>query len=347
MAEFTETITRTVNCPYCDNAKVVKNGTQAGKQRYRCKGCSKQFNDSGAVHGYRTPSNQVGAAVRLYYSGLSYKQIGENMADMFDIDEPDKAAIYHWVRENTDTATAAMADYPAHTGGLWVADEMTVKVGGETLWNWNVMDHKTRYVLASHLTRNRDTRAAVAVLRKAAQAAATPPKAIKTDRLGSYGPAIKQVFPEAKHIQSNGIRAIINNNRSERLQGTIRDREKTLRGLDSLESGQRYLDGWTLNYNLFREHESLDGQTPGEEAKVKPPFTEWEDVVRAGPALREKGKGRGKSAARLVDPPEPEIHPSNVVFVPGPTLRRRPKGETDADKDDGWFQAGVEAESKG
>ena len=86
-------------------------------------------------------------------------------------------------------------------------------------------------------------------------------------------------FPDIKHIQSQGIRAEINNNRSERLQGTYRQRVKTLRGLDSLETGQRYLDGWTLTYNLFREHESLGFDTSGKRAKVNPPFAEWEDVV--------------------------------------------------------------------
>ena len=43
-----------------------------------------------------------------------------------------------------------------------------------------------------------------------------------------------------------------------------------------LESGQRYLDGFTLHYNLFRQHESLGGMTPGstgaEELFLDQPF---------------------------------------------------------------------------
>ena len=66
---------------------------------------------------------------------------------------------------------------------------------------------------------------------------------------------------DAKHVQSEGIRAELNNNLSERMQGTFRQREKTLRGLDSRESGQLYLYGWVLTYNLFREHESLNYNT--------------------------------------------------------------------------------------
>ena len=172
-----------------------------------------------------------------------------------------------------------MQDYPAQVGDEWVADEMMVDVGGEKMWNWNVMDSKTRYVLASHLAKSRNARQAEIVIAKALRAAAEPPKSIKTDKLRSYTAAMEMEFPDIQHIQSQGMRAVVNNNLSERLQGTYRQRVKTLRGLDSLETGQRYLDGWTLTYNLFREHESLGFETPAKRAKVNAPFAEWEDVV--------------------------------------------------------------------
>ena len=338
MAEFVKTETVTVNCPYCGNARVVKNGTQAGKQRYRCKGCSKQFNDSGALHGHRLPTNQVGTAIDLFYSGMSYKQIAESMATSYDIPEPSKRAIYEWVKDYTDAAVAEMHQHPAHTGRSWVADEMQVKVGGEQLWNWNVMDSNTRYILASHLSPNRDRRAAVAVMRKAAEAAAEPPRTIKTDKLGSYTQAIKDVFPETVHIHSQGIRAFTNNNRSERLQGTFRQREKTLRGLDNIETGQRYLDGWVIDYNLFREHEGIDFKTPAEAAKVNPPFKEWEDVVKASPPDdRARITNLREARARLADAEMPPLtERPGVKFIgfsePGRRRSRSPLVRTPARK---------------
>ena len=94
---------------------------------------------------------------------------------------------------------------------------------------------------------------------------------VKTDGLASYQQGIKTAFPvkpvkPVKHIVSKGIRATINNNLSERLQGTLRDRDKTLRGLKSKESGQQYLDGLVLNYNYFRPHQALNGKRPAERA---------------------------------------------------------------------------------
>ena len=87
-------------------------------------------------------------------------------------------------------------------------------------------------------------------------------------------------------VGSTEIRAELNNNVSERLQGTYRSRTKTMRGMDALESGQRYLDGWTLYYNLFREHESLGGQPPARKAMRDAPYDEWADVVRGGRVIR-------------------------------------------------------------
>ena len=72
-------------------------------------------------------------------------------------------------------------------------------------------------------------------MRRASLAAVNAPKVIKTDKLRSYAPAIDEIFPFAKPVKSEGLRAEINNNRSERRQGSYRAHIKTLRGLDSPE----------------------------------------------------------------------------------------------------------------
>ncbi|MDE2842518.1 MAG: DDE-type integrase/transposase/recombinase [Chloroflexota bacterium] len=169
----TYTTTYTVSCPACGHDKVRKAGVQSGKQRYRCYACNKRFRH-GMELGKRVPAEQVGAAVRMFYMGMSYKQIAEAMADAYDIPEPSKATIYEWVCDYTDKATEAMKDHKADVDDSWVADEMLVRVGGEKMWNWNVMDEKTRYILASLLTRERDAASARKVIQKALDAAQHP-----------------------------------------------------------------------------------------------------------------------------------------------------------------------------
>ena len=306
MAKFTETTTYTVNCPACGSDHVVKDGKQSGEQRYRCTPCQKRFRAGGKAEGRRMDSDMVGSAIRDYYTGKSYKQIAEGLKEEYDLPkEPSKATIYEWVRDYTDKGLRQMAGHKAKTGGHWVADEMVVKVGGKKAYNWNVMDEDTRYILASHLSYRRDGHAARAAIRKAAQAAASPPKSITTDKWRAYIKPIKEILPEAKHLQSEGLSAELNNNLSERLQGTFRDRIKTLRGMDSINTGQRYLDGWVLTYNHFREHESLRDKTPGSKAKVKPPFREWADVVKVGAASPKvkKEKRPSPSSPKLRQPP--------------------------------------------
>ena len=138
MTEFTEP--RAVNCPDCESTHVVKVGTRNGYQRYLCRACSKKFHTNGKAAGRRFPADQMGAAIRMFYSGMSYQQIAENMATTYDIPEPSKATIYQWVRDYTKDALREMEHHPAQTGGRWVVDEMYLAVGGQRYWIWSVMD---------------------------------------------------------------------------------------------------------------------------------------------------------------------------------------------------------------
>ena len=254
----------------------------------------------------------------MFYSGMSYKQIGENMADMFDMPEPSKQTIYAWVKEYTDLAADQMENHKANTGKHWVADESSVDVGGELMWNWNVMDEDSRYILASHLSPHRDKKAAVATMEKAKLAASESPETIKTDHLSAYEDAIEEVFPDSRHVKSKGMQSpVLNNNLSERLQGTYRQRTKTLRRLERLETGQRYLDGWTLTYNLFREHEGLDYDTPGAVAKVKRSL--YRMGGRGEGRQHAKGQSLDVSQLKRSDLNEKDVamksRPPNLVFV--------------------------------
>ena len=327
MTKFTKSTTYTVNCPKCKSEHVVKMGIRNGQQRYLCRDCKKAFRANGKAEGRRMDSEMVGSAIRDYYTGKSYKQIAEGLRDEYDIPEPSKATIYEWVRDYTEEAAHEMQNHKAQTGDHWVADELMVDVGGQKAWLWNVMDGKTRYVLASHLSKERDGEAAKAVMRKALANAHEPPDYIFTDKLRSYLPALREVLPKTKHHQSQGFAADINNNLSERLQGTFRDRIKTLRGLDSIESGQRHLDGWVITYNLFRGHESLHGDTPGKRAKVNPPFTEWADVVRDGPAQPEPVEAEPETAKPVPKALVTRIQPTADDMPPTVELAKAGKVE--------------------
>jgi len=54
----------------------------------------------------------------------------------------------------------------------------------------------------------------------------------------------------------------------ERLHGTIRQRNKVMRGLDDEATAQTMMDGMRIYYNFLRPHMTLNGQTPARQAKI-------------------------------------------------------------------------------
>ena len=179
-------------------------------------------------HAHATP-HEKGAAVDLYFDGHSYRRTAENIGQYFDR-ETTQVSVYRWVRDLSKKAGEVLRPMKVDTGGVWVADEIAVKVGGKNYWLFNVMDSDTRFLLSAYLSPTQTTRAAAMAM--ARQRSNNPPRQLKTDGLASYRDAVPRAFPThpVKHVVSKGIRAQINNNLSERLQGAIRDRDKTLRG---------------------------------------------------------------------------------------------------------------------
>ena len=60
----------------------------------------------------------------------------------------------------------------------------------------------------------------------------------------------------------------MNNNVIERLHGTIRERNKVMRGLGNNGSAPGVLEGFKIYYNFIRPHMGLNGRTPAEAANL-------------------------------------------------------------------------------
>jgi hypothetical protein len=82
-----------------------------------------------------------------------------------------------------------------------------------------------------------------------------------------YRRAFNQEFyqrerPHSKHINALKFDGITNNNRMERINSEIRDREKVMRGLKRVDT--KILPGMQIYHNFVRGHEALKGMTPAE-----------------------------------------------------------------------------------
>jgi len=80
------------------------------------------------------------------------------------------------------------------------------------------------------------------------------------------------------------------NNKKERMNGEIRDRDKVMRGLERKDSP--ILTGYQLFHNYIRPHKALEYKTPAEVAGIKINGKDkWLTIIRN--ASKEKPKPHG------------------------------------------------------
>ncbi len=73
-------------------------------------------------------------------------------------------------------------------------------------------------------------------------------------------------YGKTKHIKDIRMGDIPHNNKMERLNGEIRDREKVMRSLKKPDTP--ILTGYQIYHNYVRPHMALDGQTPADKAGI-------------------------------------------------------------------------------
>jgi transposase-like protein len=146
---------------------------------------------------------------------------------------------------------------------------MKVKVNGEWKWLWNMMDEKTRFQLVSMIAETREAQVAKKLFKKSKQVANKKPRLVVTDGLQGYKSAFNSEFYDhhqsVKHVADVGLQSGMNNI-IERMHGSIREREKVMRGLKDDETP--FVKGNRIYYNFIRPHQALDGKTPAEMAGV-------------------------------------------------------------------------------
>ena len=288
-----------MECPHCQSSDNFKYGVRAGRQRYHCRACAKVFTDNRALPGRRVSPEIVGAALSAFFEGMSYRDINRHLQSLHGT-SPDPSMIYKWVLEYTDRGHKIIEGVKAYTGGgKWVVDETVLKIDGGNIWVWNVMDEKSRFLLATHVSKTRTVKDAETLFRKALDAATGPPAEIITDGMLSYPSAIDNVFgKKMRHTQAEGIYARKNNNLSERLQGTLKERTKVMRGLETPETAGRFLDGFALYYNYLKPHMTT-GETPASAAGIRAPFRDWIELAHLTRETVTDPKARNVYADRM------------------------------------------------
>src|SRR4030042_576493 len=162
-------------CKSCGGIHVRKYGLYKGLQRYFCNDCGSKFKNDDATFHMKTDANLVSSALNAYYEGMSIKAIRRHLLQEHQI-APSTATIYEWIQKYTQYAIDTEKGYKPNVGSIWVADETVLKLDGQNVWFWDIIDEKTRFLLASRLSRSRTTRDAQELMDRAVKAAGKQPQ---------------------------------------------------------------------------------------------------------------------------------------------------------------------------
>lgn len=288
-----------VVCKLCGSQHTRRYGLVKGVQSYFCDDCHTKFIGTDALtHGRVSPSF-IASALHEYYSGMSFHEIEQNIGNQTD-DDVSHTAVIKWVNKYTSEAIRQTRDLHPHVGDTWIADETYIKTDVKTkdpkgVLFWDIIDSKTRFLLASRVTTTRSTQDARQLMELAARRAGKTPKVVVTDGLAAYLDGIELAFgADARHKQS-GPFAIGESTRAiERFHGSLKDRTKVMRDLRDKNTLKRFTDGWLVHYNFYKPHSALNGKSPAEAAGLTYENHNWADVV-------------GYKKAPLVQTLKPEI----------------------------------------
>jgi len=273
-------MTNNVACKFCGFGHVIKFGTFNGIQRYYCKDCQRKFTELDTLPKMKTPINEIGSALNMYYGGSPIDAIQSNLQQSYGkyLSEP---AIYKWIVRFTKEAIAKAKDFKPEVGNVWLADETGLNVGNRNVWFWDIIDAKSRYLLASHISVLRTTNDAQILIEKAIRRAGKMPDVVITDKLRAYIDGIDLATGgRAAHIRSKPFTDENSTNIIERFHGTLKQRTEVIHHFKNLETARLLTEGWLIHYNFFKDHESLGNVSPVEHMKVDMPFHNWDDIVR-------------------------------------------------------------------
>lgn len=132
----------------------------------------------------------------------------------------------------------------------WHLDEVFVKINGKMHYLWRAVDHEGE-VLESFVTKTRDKKSALKFLKKAMRKHGQPEE-IVTDRLRSYGAALRDLGSQGRQCTGRW-----ENNRAENSHLPFRRRERAMLRFRRMRSLQKFSAVHASVCNHFNQERNL------------------------------------------------------------------------------------------
>ena len=203
---------------------------------------------------FKTSPEIIRLAVMLYVRfPLSLRNV-EDLLHERGIDVSHEAIRFWWNRFGpmfaSEIRKRRVQQLRAYSNWQWHLDEVFVKINGETHYLWRAVDHEGE-VLETYVTKRRNRKAALKFFRKLMKRYGSP-KVIVTDRLRSYGAAMKIIGNTDKQEIGRW-----KNNRVEISHLPFRRRERAMLCFRRMRSLQKFVAVHLSVHNHFNQERHL------------------------------------------------------------------------------------------
>jgi len=194
---------------------------------------------------HRFPPDVILLAVRWNLRfGLSYRDVEELLAERGVVVTYE--TIRQWCQKFGQAYANELRRRRPRPGDKWHLDEVFVSINGVEHYLWRAVDQDGT-VLDILVQPRRDKAAAVKFLRKLLKGLTYVPRVVITDKLASYGAALRDVLPSVEHRRHKGL-----NNRAENSHQPTRERERRMRRFKDPGHAQRFLAAYGPIASHFR-----------------------------------------------------------------------------------------------
>jgi transposase-like protein len=263
------------SCLSCGSERVKRDGLlhnlSGDIQRFECLECGKRFTNNLGFERMRSNPKVITLAMQIYFGGASLRNV-EKALRLQGVNVS-YVSVFRWIRKYVGLMQSYLDTLTPQVSDTWRADELWVKVKGNMKYLFAVMDDETRFWIAQEVADSKEKHDASRLFHQAWFNAGKAPATMITDGLRTYGTAYKKELGwrrhDAKqtHIREIALAGQVHNNKMERMNGEVRDREKVMRGLKRTDTP--ILKGMQIYHNFIRPHEALNGDTPADRAGIK------------------------------------------------------------------------------
>ena len=222
---------------------------------------------------HRFPPPVIQHSIWLYLRfTLSYRDVEDLLAERgLDISYE---TVRRWVLKFGPMIARKLRQRRGRPSDRWHLDEMVIRIAGEHLYLSRAVDHEGE-VLDMLVQRRRDRWAALRLMRKLLRKQGLAPTLLTTDKLGSYGVAVRHLRLTCRHEQ--GLRK---NNRAENSHQAVRRRERKMQRFKSARSAQRILSIHAAVHNTFNLQRHLVSRSTLRTLRAEA-TAQWQSAVAA------------------------------------------------------------------